>query len=1019
MPIDKITPRQLDADSDGKLISKTSMLDALNLYIGEDDGGNKGVLKNIKGNSIVDVVGDLGNHFFRIIGSVTDSRTGICYLFVFSENPAYHSVWAYDPEGKLANNGAEVFTLIYRSRQFNFDPQGFVKGDVVHINKQTFTDRGPEFEKDAVIYFTDGKNEPRKINAYRAYQSENNFQIHGTDIYAEADFITACPKTPVEPITFSFERDESRSGSNFKVEPGFQFAYQNVYQDGFESAISCYSDIAFPPTIINQGSSSDVDHSLFNKCVLTIPAQGPEISKIKIVARRGNGPDFFVIDEVNVEPGVDTVYEFFNDRITKGIPSIESVKQFDNLPRRAKAQSVASNRVLYGNYLDGYDNVETSCIASIKYADRPQDFQDFNIGYKPAITRNDVDFNLENLSFNKSTGFQLDFSSVPDSYSENDTIDISITIAPDRNWHIYRYEQGHSYHSTPFLGAVEQENPDGEDTGFNADVNAGNFVDTATVNAGSNFLQYNNYPVFGRKDGIQEAIGSTLYWRTVGGANDNSSVECSFGSSGGNPLILKGGPVNFTCSFRFTADIASGGKQVVKQAVKAMLSFKRLDIFDNSPLTNYDRVNDEELQDQYLNDLNVEILTRKDQSELNIDLNLPNRLFVNQGRPNVADDETNPLAKLIVAVKRNGSEVDDPSVGNSTASPNTSRVPVGFFAVEKADVLFDLEGFDVSGDDLLVNFIVCAKEINNVELFTCLKGAPNGSTSNNLSWGWVRSSKLAEEENPYQYVSEFFGSSFASSLDNAVNVYGGNNLPSDTDVSLPAYNYTRQLGYLDFGEGYNVTNAFFANRIEINFSYFKTYSRFSLLDGEGGPGGGRQGSEGTQLDGGYDQASMYNLGSVNSNADPQVIASLGNIPYGWTNTVFYKGTILFYYYDDYGGGSVAINTETTLPVLRWSSSGDSYYLSNQSVDHKRLHSFSEITTALFFVNRVNVNDRSFKTSADHDFGIVYFDERGRHGFVNPLATVYVPGYSSLERPGPPGSVSINLKLDHDTPFLGS
>jgi len=1025
MPIDKITPRQLDADSDGKLISKTSMLDALNLYIGEDDSGNKGVLKNIKGNSIVNVVGDLGDHFFRIIGSVTDSRTGICYLFLFSDNPSYHSVWAYDPEGKLANDGAEVFTLIYRSKQFNFDPQGFVKGDVVYINKQTFTDRGPEFEKDAVIYFTDGKNEPRKINAYRAYQSENNFQIHGDDIYAEADFITACPKTPVDAITFKFERDESRSGSNFKVEPGFQFAYQNVYQDGFESAISCYSDIAFPPTIINQGSSSDVDHSLFNKCVLTIPAQGPEISKIKIVARRGNGPDFFVIDEVNVEPGVDTVYDFYNDRITKGIPSIESVKQFDNLPRRAKAQSVASNRVLYGNYLDGYDNVETSCIASIKYADRPQDFQDFNIGYKPAITRNDVNFSLESgIHYNKSTGFQLDFSSVPDSYSENDTIDISITIAPDRNWHIYRYQQGHTYHSTPHIGAVEQENPDGEDTGFNADVNAENFIDTSTVISSSLFLEYNDYPVFGRKDGIQEAIGSTLYWRTVGGANADTFVECSFGTSGGNPLILKGGPVNFTASFRFTADIASGGRQVVKNAVKAMLSFKRLDIFDNSPLTNYDRVTDEELQAQYLNDLNVEILTRKDQSELNIDLNLPDRLSVAQGRPNVPDDETNPLAKLIVAVKRNGTEVSDPSIQSSTAYPNASRVPVGFFAVEKADVLFDLEGFNVDGEDLQVNFIICAKEINNVELFTCMKGAPNESTSTNLSWAWVRSSKLAELESsselesPYQYVSEFFGSSFTSSLDDPIDVMGGEDLPSVIGdelitASLPAYNYTRQMGYLDFGEGPDATNAFYANRVELNGTYFNTYSRFSLLDGEGGPGGGRQGSEGTQFPGYYDRASMYNLGSVNSNADPQVTTPQGT-PYGWANTVFYRGTILFYFYDTFGGPA-STETAITLPLLRFTSADYKYYLDSTYVDHKRLHSFSEITTALFFVNRVNVNDRSFKTSADHDFGIVYFDERGRHGFVNPLATVYVPGYSSLERPGPPGSVSINLKLDHTPP----
>ena len=67
MPIDKLTPRQLDSDADNKTISKVSMLDALNLYSGPDndsltalegkltksDAGN-GILKNIKGNKKVE-----------------------------------------------------------------------------------------------------------------------------------------------------------------------------------------------------------------------------------------------------------------------------------------------------------------------------------------------------------------------------------------------------------------------------------------------------------------------------------------------------------------------------------------------------------------------------------------------------------------------------------------------------------------------------------------------------------------------------------------------------------------------------------------------------------------------------------------------------------------------------------------------------------------------------------------------------------------------------------------------------
>ena len=35
---------------------------------------------------------------------------------------------------------------------------------------------------------------------------------------------------------------------------------------------------------------------------------------------------------------------------------------------------------------------------------------------------------------------------------------------------------------------------------------------------------------------------------------------------------------------------------------------------------------------------------------------------------------------------------------------------------------------------------------------------------------------------------------------------------------------------------------------------------------------------------------------------------------------------------------------------------------------------------------------SFKTNATHELGMVYYDERGRHGRVNPIGSVYISGY---------------------------
>ena len=115
MPINKITPRQLSPDTDSKLVSSTLFLDALNIHAGDHEQGNEGVLKNIKGNSLIssyvdptdsaDVTEALPDDA-RLIGKVEDTRTGIVYLFVFSETAPNQGIWGYDPYNKLEGSAA-------------------------------------------------------------------------------------------------------------------------------------------------------------------------------------------------------------------------------------------------------------------------------------------------------------------------------------------------------------------------------------------------------------------------------------------------------------------------------------------------------------------------------------------------------------------------------------------------------------------------------------------------------------------------------------------------------------------------------------------------------------------------------------------------------------------------------------------------------------------------------------------------------------------------------------------------
>ena len=287
----------------------------------------------------------------------------------------------YDAAGALPDSEPHQLSVVYKSPVFNFPQNGFVKGDVVYTNAvRTFEDLGVDFEKDAIIYFTDGVNEPRKINAYRAYSVGS--QIHGDpadltsdeNLLNEADFIIACPKTPLTPITFEFvtSQDENRTSNDFVGTRGFQFAYQYIYTDGMESAISPYSDVAFPRSVLNQGASSYVDHSEFNECQLTVPLPGAEIDSVRILCRQGNVGSFLVIEQVDAE-GFDGLYRFYNDKVLSGVNTDEVNKQFDSVPRRAVAQTTSSNRLFYGNYLDGFDNVDVEATPEVVYHPREED----------------------------------------------------------------------------------------------------------------------------------------------------------------------------------------------------------------------------------------------------------------------------------------------------------------------------------------------------------------------------------------------------------------------------------------------------------------------------------------------------------------------------------------------------------------------------------------------------------------------------------------------------------------------
>lgn len=159
MAIDKLIPQYLNKDEDARAIKGVEMSDALNVRVSHESDGDQGILKNILGNTAIAAnstsdaipsgVGAAGIN--TVIGSVA-SEKGKCIYFFLWNLAGNHGIYQY-------KHTTNTYFKVYENSILNFNYLDFVKADVV-INQ--FGEH--------LLYFTDNRNEPRKINATRALE---------------------------------------------------------------------------------------------------------------------------------------------------------------------------------------------------------------------------------------------------------------------------------------------------------------------------------------------------------------------------------------------------------------------------------------------------------------------------------------------------------------------------------------------------------------------------------------------------------------------------------------------------------------------------------------------------------------------------------------------------------------------------------------------------------------------------------------------------------------------------------
>jgi len=135
-----------------------------------------------------------------------------------------------------------------------------------------------------------------------------------------------------------------------------RFGYRWRYVDGEVSAFSPWTEPVFVPGPFkyggvqgyNKGMSNNIRKLTLNNWE-TAPA---DVEEIQILYKDSSENPIYVVDKL---PRTATTFEITNTLITSVLPTDQLLRVYDNVPRKAKAQEVIGNRLVYANYLQNFD----------------------------------------------------------------------------------------------------------------------------------------------------------------------------------------------------------------------------------------------------------------------------------------------------------------------------------------------------------------------------------------------------------------------------------------------------------------------------------------------------------------------------------------------------------------------------------------------------------------------------------------------------------------------------------------
>ena len=368
---------KMNKSVDERLIPNGEYIDAINVRMGSTENSEIGVIENTKGNLSLTAIQYKGTPLStdaRCIGAYEDGANETIYWFIHDSNypvsieaplgiidliVSYNTLTNQIVYHVISVNKNDVITTL------NFNPDYLITGvDLV----------------EDLLFFTDNINPPRFINVKRNYPDPALFTVilsKAYDYNVQPQILEEELQVIKKPPLFSPSVDllETSSEETFLEDRFICFAYRYRYADNDYSATSPFSQPAFSPESFRYSVDTSLNEGMtnkFNTASVTVNTGGPLVLGVDLLFKDAEDSTIKVIEkldkaELGLADDSDYNFTFDNSNIFTILPDSEILRLYDNVPRTALAQTMMGNRLIYGNYVDGYNLIRGLNPTKIEY----------------------------------------------------------------------------------------------------------------------------------------------------------------------------------------------------------------------------------------------------------------------------------------------------------------------------------------------------------------------------------------------------------------------------------------------------------------------------------------------------------------------------------------------------------------------------------------------------------------------------------------------------------------------------